>query len=129
MITIPGRMAKEVLRHSVKPPATRDYPFEKPEMPDNFRGKIVFDSEKCIGCRACVRDCPAKAISIVKVADKVFEAEFYLDRCIYCAQCVDSCPKSALTNTKEYELAALDRKSHRISYHAKTISGNTESAS
>jgi formate hydrogenlyase subunit 6/NADH:ubiquinone oxidoreductase subunit I len=116
---IPGRMAKEVLRHSVKPPATLNYPYVKPEMPDNFRGKIVFDTDKCIGCKICVRDCPAMAIKITPAGEKKFEAEFYLDRCIYCAQCVDSCPKNALLNTKEYELAQIDRKNHRITFLAK----------
>ncbi len=126
MITIPGKMAKEVLRHSIMAPATRNYPFEKMEMPDNFRGKIVFDYEKCIGCKICVRDCPARAIAITKVADKLFEAEFYLDRCIYCAQCVDSCPKGALDNSGEFELAQIDRTKHRIHFHAKTDVGDAE---
>ncbi|MEA5115072.1 MAG: 4Fe-4S binding protein [Geobacteraceae bacterium] len=115
---IPGKMAKEVLRHSVKPPATRNYPYVKPEMPENFRGKIVFDTDKCIGCKICVKDCPAIAIKITTAGEKKFSAEFYLDRCIYCAQCVDSCPKDALLNTKEYELAQIDRKNHRITFHA-----------
>ncbi len=115
---IPGKMAKEVLRHSLKPPATLNYPYVKPEMPDNFRGKIVFDPVRCIGCRMCVKDCPALAIEIAAVGDKKFEARFYLDRCIYCAQCVDSCPKDALLNTKEYELAQIDRQNHRITFHA-----------
>ncbi len=126
---IPGQMAREVLQHSVRPPATRNYPFEKPEMPENFRGKIEFDPDKCIGCKICMRDCPANAIRIIKVAEKKFEAEFYLDRCVYCAQCVDSCPKNALKTTKEYELAATDRKKHRIIFHAKTDGGDTEDKS
>lgn len=126
MITIPGKMAREVLRHSVMPPATREYPFVKAEMPDNFRGKIIFDGEKCIGCRICIRDCPAKAVNILKVADRVFEAEFHLDRCIYCAQCVDSCPRGALDNSGEFELAQIDRTQHRIHFHAKTGDGDVD---
>ena len=122
MKMIPGRMAKEVLRHSIKAPATCNYPFDKPEMPENFRGKIIFDTDKCIGCKICMKDCPSNAIIITTPGEKRFAAEFFLDRCIYCAQCVDSCPKDALINTKEYELAAIDRKSHRITFHAKKIS-------
>ena len=117
---IPGKMASEVLRHSIMTPATCNYPFEKTEMPDHFRGKILFVSENCIGCKICVRDCPARAILINKVADKVFEAEFRLDRCIYCAKCVDSCPKNALVSSKEYELAEIDPKNFRITFHANT---------
>jgi len=118
MKKVPGRMAKEVLRHSIKAPATRNYPYDKPDMPENFRGKIVFDTDKCIGCKICVRDCPALAITIIAEGEKKFTAEFHLDRCIYCAQCVDSCPKDALLNTKEYELAEIDRKRHKVTFHA-----------
>lgn len=116
---IPGKMAKEVLLHSVKAPATCNYPFEKTEMPEGFRGRMEFDSEKCIGCRICMRDCPTAAVAINKVGEKLFEAEFQLDLCIYCEQCAESCPKDAIRATKEYELAALDRESHRITFHAK----------
>jgi formate hydrogenlyase subunit 6/NADH:ubiquinone oxidoreductase subunit I len=65
-----------------------------------------------------MRDCPSNAITIIKVAEKQFQADFALDKCIYCAQCVDSCPKDALEATKEYELAQLDRSKLRISFHA-----------
>ena len=125
---IPGKMASEVLRHSVMTPATCNYPLEKNEMPDKFRGKIVFKSENCIGCRICIRDCPSQAISINKVAEKVFEAEFRLDRCIYCAQCVESCPRGALESTKEYELAQVAKEKFRIVLHAKTGEETTETA-
>lgn len=125
---IPGKMASEVLRHSVMTPATGNYPLEKSEMPDRFRGKIIFKSENCIGCRICVRDCPSRAIAINKVAEKVFEAEFRLDRCIFCGQCVDSCPKNALESTKEYELAEIDPQKFKVVFHAKTGEETTETA-
>jgi formate hydrogenlyase subunit 6/NADH:ubiquinone oxidoreductase subunit I len=95
-----------------KKPATVRYPFEKVKMPENFRGKLEFFQERCIGCKICVRECPSKAIEIEKVpdAEKKYKAIVYLDRCIYCGQCVDSCPKDALACTKNFELAGTDRK-------------------
>lgn len=105
----PGKMAKEVLKHSIRKPATCNYPAEKSPMPEHFRGRIRFRAENCIGCKICVRDCPSEAIEITRVADKVFEATFHLDRCIYCGQCVDSCPKGALELSPEFELAQLDK--------------------
>lgn len=111
-------MIKQVLASIFKKPATMLYPFVKSEMPKNFRGKLLFHPEKCIGCMMCMRDCPSNAIKIRKVGDKKFEADIDLGKCIYCAQCVDSCVKKALEATREFELAALDRKNLRVTFNA-----------
>ena len=114
----PGKMVVEVLRNALRKPNTILYPFVKIEMPVNFRGKLRFLAERCIGCKACERDCPSDAIHIRKVGDKRFEATFDLDKCLYCAQCVDSCPKDALEATREFELAQLDRASLKVVFDA-----------
>jgi formate hydrogenlyase subunit 6/NADH:ubiquinone oxidoreductase subunit I len=106
----PGKIFPEVFASLGKPVATVKYPFEKAVVPADFRGKIAFDAKNCIGCKMCMRDCPAKAIVIEKVGEeKVFKANFLLDHCIYCAQCVDSCTRNALHTTSEFELAQYDR--------------------
>ena len=106
----PGKILPEVFRTAVKPPVTVKYPYERTEIPSDYRGKIMFDPNLCIGCKMCMRDCPSKAIEIEKVGeDKVFKAIFHLDHCIYCAQCVDSCPKKALASTPQFELANYQR--------------------
>ena len=114
----PGKMAREVLTSLFRQPATVLYPYVKVQMPDRFRGKIFFTSSRCIGCKLCMRDCPTSCITITKVGDKQFQAEFDLDKCIYCAQCVDTCPKKALEATVEYELAQLQRDKLKVIFHA-----------
>jgi len=111
-----GKMTREVLCNFFKKPATVLYPVEKLDMPKNFRGKLLFHPEKCIGCKLCMRDCPTNAIVIRPVGDKQFECEIDLSRCIYCAQCVDSCLKKALEATTDVELAQLDIKLLKIIY-------------
>jgi formate hydrogenlyase subunit 6/NADH:ubiquinone oxidoreductase subunit I len=113
----PGKMIQEVIRTFFKKPATVLYPKEKLDMPKQFRGKLKFYPEKCIGCKFCMRDCPAGAIIIRKIGEKKFEAEISLDKCIYCAQCVDSCPKKALEATRDVELAQLDKKKLKVTFH------------
>jgi formate hydrogenlyase subunit 6/NADH:ubiquinone oxidoreductase subunit I len=110
----PGKMFSQVMNSVFRKPATVLYPFEKIIVVENFRGKLKFDQEKCIGCKICMRDCPSNAIDILKVAEKKYKAILSLDKCIYCGQCTDSCPKDALAMTKEFELANFNRKSLQV---------------
>jgi len=129
----PGRVLYEVLENLFAKKATSNYPFEKAVVDSRFRGRVAFESDKCIGCKMCVRACPSKAIEIILSADqpapapvvegaapvpakKKFDCIMSLDRCIYCAQCVDICPKKALISTQDFELASTDRKVFRLHY-------------
>ncbi|MCX5701121.1 MAG: 4Fe-4S binding protein [Candidatus Omnitrophica bacterium] len=110
----PGKMMQEVLRSIFKKPATSKYPAEKLEMADNYRGKLKFFPEKCVGCKMCMKDCPTGAIVIVKTGEKQFQAQIDNSKCIFCGQCVDSCFKKALLCTSDVELAQLDREKLKV---------------
>ena len=56
----------------------------------------VIDSEKCKGCKTCVRVCPVLAM---KMEEKLALAD--LDRCRGCGDCEQRCP--------EYAIAMVDR--------------------
>ena len=113
-----GRMVGQVLSSVFKKPATTRYPYLRSGAPTNFKAKIKFNPEKCIGCKLCMRDCPSNAINIIDMGNKKYEAEFRLDKCIYCSQCVLSCLKGALETTNEFELAQLDNKKLKIRFNA-----------
>jgi formate hydrogenlyase subunit 6/NADH:ubiquinone oxidoreductase subunit I len=119
-MTKAGKMLREVLRSVGKRPATVRYPRVKVTMPAGFRGRLVFDPAKCIGCKICMRDCPAGAIEIVKVGEKKFEAHIDVAKCIACGQCVDSCPKDSLRLTGDFELAQLSRGKLRVIFQQPT---------
>lgn len=101
-------MLKEVIAHIFKKPSTRKYPYEKPSVPEGFRGMHIFNADLCIGCGLCSRDCPSGAIEMVNVDGKA-RPLFYLDRCIFCYQCAESCPRGAIKSSEFFEMASASK--------------------
>jgi len=113
----PGKITGYAMNHLFKKPATIAYPYGKLELEKNYRGRIEYHAESCIGCKLCERDCPASAIKIVNVGtkeEKVFELHLDYGHCIFCAQCVDSCRKGCLTFSQNIELAGLDKDQMKV---------------
>ena len=115
-----GTMVESVLGSLFKKPATIRYPFEKFQMPKDFRGQPKFRSELCTGCRLCIRDCPSQAITITKIGEKKFEASIDLGKCVYCAQCAETCPRKVIDITTDFELTQLERGKLKVIFHADT---------
>jgi uncharacterized Fe-S center protein len=74
-------------------------------IPKDFRGKIQYDAEKCIGCKLCIRVCPCGAIEFKEKEKKI---KIYLSRCCFCSQCNDVCPTNCLSMSDEFLLADVD---------------------
>ena len=87
--------------------------FEPLDLPDYYRGKVVIDETLCVGCGACVRDCPAFALELEKENKSKYRLVYYQDRCAYCGQCEDSCPKDAIRLVNEFSGAGEDREGMR----------------
>ena len=58
---------------------------------------IEIKKELCIGCGACVKDCPGKALAI-EDGKAVYKKE-----CIHCGHCVAICPVNAVS-IPEYDM-------------------------
>jgi len=56
--------------------------------------KIVIDTEKCIGCGACVNACPVTLYKIVNGKSKIVGNT---DKCVLCRACETACPTGAIT--------------------------------
>jgi NADH-quinone oxidoreductase subunit I len=103
------------LKQFFKPKFTRQYPEEKWNPPDSFRGRPVLvleenGVERCVACGLCSRVCPALAIE-VQASETDLDKERYplkfeinMLRCIYCGFCEEVCPEEAIIMSKEYEL-------------------------
>jgi NADH-quinone oxidoreductase subunit I len=105
---------------------TRQYPEEKPPLPERYRGvpTLVRDPEqrvKCVACQLCEFVCPPRAIRVIPGvrAETPSEAkvekepeDFMIDmgRCIYCGLCEEACPEEAIFLTNYYAMAGYSRE-------------------
>ena len=103
---------KITLKNIFRPAVTLQYPDERPEIPENYRGvpTLVKDPngrEKCVSCQLCEFVCPPKAIRITPgelddegdtahVEKGPQEFEINMLRCIYCGYCQEVCPEEAI---------------------------------
>ena len=67
---------------------------------------IVVDATKCVGCNACVRNCPAPEANITRqLQNGKFVTTVNPDKCITCGECVRTCEHGArdyLDDTEEF---------------------------
>jgi len=114
-----GSMFGDIFKSFFKKPITEQYPFVKLDAPENLRGKLVWDPEKCSGCQLCIKDCPSNAIELL-VVDKVnkkFVMRYNIDRCTFCAQCVQSCRFGCIEMSDEmWELASVKKEPFEVYY-------------
>jgi NADH-quinone oxidoreductase subunit I len=97
-----------------KPKFTRQYPEERWEPTEAFRGRPVLvheDSvERCVACGLCSRVCPALAIEVqaseTDLSKERYPVKFEINmlRCIFCGFCEEVCPEEAIVMSKEFEL-------------------------
>src|SRR5574342_139266 len=103
-------------------PITLQYPHEKRNLPDNYRGMLALlryddGTEKCVGCDLCEAACPSRVIRVVSAEvpgepTKRYSKEYYMDmtRCLFCGMCVDACPVDALGMSREFEWSVYDKR-------------------
>jgi len=103
-------------RYGVNPKeeVTLQYPEERWETPERFRGFLHNDIKVCTSCTMCVKVCPVDCISLeaVRGADKKMVLASYdinIGRCMYCGLCVEVCPVKSLKHTSGYEKASVER--------------------
>lgn len=105
------------LKQMTRKKVTKQYPEEKIEMPERFRGIQHFIPDKCIVCNQCARICPTGCINLIgkksedpnkkgKVID-TYDINFEI--CILCDLCTEVCPTEAIVMTSNFELAVYSR--------------------
>ena len=75
-------------------------------VPAKLRGKMTYNRETCIGCKLCLKVCPAHAIDFLPATKKV---RIFVSQCIQCGQCTEICPKNCLALSEQFLNASHDR--------------------
>lgn len=126
---------KITFKNMIGKKVTMEYPEERPNIPDNYRGvpTLVKDPngrEKCVSCQLCEFVCPPKAIRITpgeipegNAHDHVEKApqdfEINMLRCIYCGLCQEVCPEEAIFLQDIYSVVGTTRE--EFVYHKKKL--------
>ncbi|MDA8138195.1 MAG: NADH-quinone oxidoreductase subunit NuoI [Desulfobacteraceae bacterium] len=113
------RTIGEVLRHTLAPRETIQYPEEKPYLAPRFRGRIILardpdGRERCVACYLCSAACPVDCIALQAAQGedgRRYPAFFRINfsRCILCGFCEEACPTLAIQLTPDYEMCEYDR--------------------
>jgi glutamate synthase (NADPH/NADH) small chain len=90
-------------------PHTINFPKEKVQASDRYRGLHFNHLEQCIGCGNCSTICMNEAIDMVKLegiegknGDSGLRPRVDNGRCCWCALCVEVCPTGSLNLTKDF---------------------------
>ena len=100
---------------------TVQYPEQRIEPAERFRGMFKYLPQVCNGCTGCARACPIDIIYVDWHWDKTPEGkkkkvidryDIDLKRCMFCGLCEEACPLTPVPirlTTKSYEGAVYER--------------------
>lgn len=93
---------------------TLQYPCEKEEMTERYRGLVDLRREKCIVCLQCEKICPTACLKIAheRVENKktLSAFDYNMELCCFCGLCEQVCPTAAIYMNKIYEIAVYKRQ-------------------
>lgn len=93
------RIVRVIAENLGRAPAAVPLPGSVPA-PDGFRGRVVIDPARCLGCGMCAYVCVSDA---VRGHDREtgYVWEYDPARCAFCGRCVERCPGGALSQSAE----------------------------
>lgn len=99
-------------------PSCAMYPAVESIAAENYRGRISYDPDKCLGCGLCQKVCAGGAIT--QVNEDVPEGTkitltFNLGSCTFCGHCADFCNSKAIKLTQDYHMIATKEEDLLVS--------------
>ena len=111
---------KEALHQLFSKPSCAMYPVVPSEAAPNYRGRIVYHPDRCLGCGMCERVCSGNAITRTvehlpdDQGDKI-TLTFNLGSCTFCATCADFCSSHSIEFTGDYHMVATKEEDLLVS--------------
>jgi formate hydrogenlyase subunit 6/NADH:ubiquinone oxidoreductase subunit I len=81
------------LRHGT---VSYSLPHEHQCTSNQYRGLIVNDATRCIGCGQCAYVCPSDAIEVKRSGD-TYSWTYDAAKCCFCGRCIERCKPNTLT--------------------------------
>ncbi len=100
---------------------TEQYPLERPQIAERYRGlpRLNVNPETgetmCIACDLCALACPEHLIVVKSVRNpqtkrkEVTSWTVDISRCMFCGLCQEACSTDCLELSQDYEFATYDR--------------------
>ncbi len=105
--------AKKALSNLFHKPSTVRFPEVEVQAKPAYRGRIVYDAEKCVNCGMCIKVCSPGAITRtveeVEGGEKI-TYDINLTSCTFCGTCQDFCGTKAISLSDDYHMVAEDPK-------------------
>ena len=89
--------------------ATVAYPLAPRPAEPEYRGRIVVNTDRCLGCGGCADVCPSRCILVTDLSPFWRVISRNLERCIMCGRCRTACSCGAITIEPDYELSTPNR--------------------
>ncbi|MDY9922415.1 4Fe-4S binding protein [Methanobacterium sp.] len=82
----------------------------------NPHREIMVDEDTCIGCGACIKECPVDCIELEMPSPVHIE-----DGCVYCGKCVETCPFQSISLKEE----SFQVEDGRVLFKRRDITGTS----
>lgn len=111
------------LTNLFKRPVTEAFPSkEPPKAQEGYRGRISYDSSKCINCGLCERVCAPHCMTRTQrpveggePGDLEITFTFDMTSCTFCGLCADFCSKKAIQLTDDYMMVGTAHEDFLVS--------------